>query len=118
MLADLWDRRAGPVYGRGLIQVTADGAYDGATTYQTIGEHGDEIEVVIPPRSTARQKRRTGCADTAWSPFGDDCGTRPPGLAGHDRLLSTVLRFQTQSAHQIMTAAKATEEAKLRESLS
>jgi transposase len=28
------------------------------------------------------------------------------------------LRLQTQSAHQIMTAAKATEEAKLRESLS
>jgi hypothetical protein len=33
--------------------VTADGAYDGAPTYQTIAEHGDEIEVVIPPRSTA-----------------------------------------------------------------
>jgi len=34
-------------------QVTADGAYDGAPTYQTIAAHGDEIEVVIPPRSTA-----------------------------------------------------------------
>ena len=33
--------------------MTADGAYDGAPTYQTIAEHGDEIEVVIPPRSTA-----------------------------------------------------------------
>jgi transposase len=34
-------------------QVTADGAYDGAPTYQTIAALGDEIEVVIPPRSTA-----------------------------------------------------------------
>jgi transposase len=36
-----------------ILQVTADGAYDGAPTYQTIATHGDEIEVVIPPRSTA-----------------------------------------------------------------
>jgi hypothetical protein len=34
-------------------QVTADGAYDGAPTYQTIAAHGDEIDVVIPPGSTA-----------------------------------------------------------------
>jgi hypothetical protein len=34
-------------------QVTADGAYDGAPTYQTIAAHGDGIDVVIPPRSTA-----------------------------------------------------------------
>ena len=34
-------------------QVTADGAYDGAPTYQTVAAHGGEIEVVIPPRSTA-----------------------------------------------------------------
>jgi hypothetical protein len=34
-------------------QVTADGAYDGAPTYQTIAQRGDGIEVVIPPRSTA-----------------------------------------------------------------
>ena len=33
--------------------MTADGAYDGAPTYQTIVAHGDEIAVVIPPRSTA-----------------------------------------------------------------
>jgi hypothetical protein len=33
--------------------VTADGAYDGAPTYETIATHGDGIEVVIPPRSTA-----------------------------------------------------------------
>ena len=36
-----------------IVQVTADGAYDGAPTYQTIGQHGDSIEVVIPPRATA-----------------------------------------------------------------
>jgi len=33
--------------------VTADGAYDGTPTYQTIAAHGDGIKVVIPPRSTA-----------------------------------------------------------------
>jgi len=36
-----------------IARVTADGAYDGAPTYQTIAVHGDDIEVVIPPRSTA-----------------------------------------------------------------
>src|SRR5450631_4232028 len=36
-----------------LGQVTADGAYDGAPTYPTIAQHGDGIEVVIPPRSTS-----------------------------------------------------------------
>jgi hypothetical protein len=36
-----------------IVLVTADGAYDGAPTYQTIAAHGDGIEVVIPPRSTA-----------------------------------------------------------------
>ena len=34
-------------------RVTADGAYDGAPTYETIAAHGDDIEVVIPPRSNA-----------------------------------------------------------------
>ena len=32
-----------------IIQMMADGA----PTHQTIAAHGDEIEVVIPPRSTA-----------------------------------------------------------------
>lgn len=36
-----------------IVQVTADGAYDGDPTYQTIAAYGDGIEVVIPPRSTA-----------------------------------------------------------------
>jgi hypothetical protein len=39
--------------GDPIVQVTADGAYDGAPTYQTIAQHGDGIEVVIPPRATA-----------------------------------------------------------------
>jgi len=34
-------------------RVTADGAYDGAPTYQTIAARGEAIDVVIPPRSTA-----------------------------------------------------------------
>jgi hypothetical protein len=38
----------------GLIgRVTADGAYDGAPIYGTIAAHDNDIEVVIPPRSTA-----------------------------------------------------------------
>lgn len=36
-----------------VSKVTADGAYDGAPTYQTIAQFGDGIEVVIPPRKTA-----------------------------------------------------------------
>ena len=36
-----------------IVRVTADGAYDGAPTYQTIAHHGNGIEVVIPPRATA-----------------------------------------------------------------
>jgi len=36
-----------------IVRVTADGAYDGAPTYDTIAAHGDDIEIVIPPRSTA-----------------------------------------------------------------
>jgi hypothetical protein len=46
--APLLDQIEGPI-----AQVTADGAYDGGPTYQTIATHGDTIEVVIPPRSTA-----------------------------------------------------------------
>jgi transposase len=36
-----------------IVQMTADGAYDGAPIYQTIAQHGDSIEIVIPPRATA-----------------------------------------------------------------
>ena len=36
-----------------IEQVTADGAYDGDPTYQTISAHGSTIAVVIPPREYA-----------------------------------------------------------------
>lgn len=36
-----------------IEQVTADGAYDGEPTYQTIAAHDEAIAVVIPPRDTA-----------------------------------------------------------------
>ena len=36
-----------------IKQVTADGAYDGAPTYQTVAEHGAHIRTVIPPHVTA-----------------------------------------------------------------
>lgn len=36
-----------------IAQVTADGAYDGEPTYQTIEARGADIAVVIPPRATA-----------------------------------------------------------------
>ena len=39
--------------GASIVRVTADGAYDGAPTYRTIAAHGNDIEVVIPPRATA-----------------------------------------------------------------
>jgi hypothetical protein len=34
-------------------RVTADGAYDGAPVYATISGRDDDVEIVIPPRSTA-----------------------------------------------------------------
>jgi len=44
----LLDQIDGPI-----ARVTADGAYDGVPTYQTIAAHSDGIDVGIPPRSTA-----------------------------------------------------------------
>ncbi|MGV7963702.1 IS5 family transposase [Photorhabdus tasmaniensis] len=41
-------------------QVTADGAYDGRPTYNTIAGYGDAIRVAIPPRSTAVAEDTTG----------------------------------------------------------
>ena len=43
-----------------IAWVTADGAYDGAPTYATVAAHGDDIEVVIPPRSTAVRSGEQG----------------------------------------------------------
>jgi hypothetical protein len=36
-----------------IDQFTADGAYDGKPTYQTILQHSSTANIVIPPRSTA-----------------------------------------------------------------
>ncbi len=36
-----------------IARVTADGAYEGAPTYDTIAAHGNDVEIVIPPRSTS-----------------------------------------------------------------
>jgi hypothetical protein len=36
-----------------IVRVTADGAYDGTPTYQTIAAHGDGIEVVAIPTPVA-----------------------------------------------------------------
>jgi len=48
--------QVGPLLGQiddPIGRVTADGAYDGVPTYQTVAAHGDGIEVVVPPRSMA-----------------------------------------------------------------
>ena len=37
----------------GIASVMADGAYDGAPTYDTVAAHGDDIAVIIPPHVTA-----------------------------------------------------------------
>jgi hypothetical protein len=55
--------------------LTADGAYDGAPTYQTIAQHGDGFEVVIPRARCPSPAGEPGPLTAARSPFGDDCGT-------------------------------------------
>ncbi len=37
----------------GIASVMADGAYNGASTYDTVAAHGDDIAVIIPPHVTA-----------------------------------------------------------------
>lgn len=41
-----------------IDQITADGAYDTETTYQTIAQRDSSIDVVIPPRLTAQPSLR------------------------------------------------------------
>ena len=43
-----------------IARVTADGAYDGVPTCQTIAAYGDGIDVVIPPRSAALARGEPG----------------------------------------------------------
>ena len=46
-----------------IEQVTADGAYDGAPTYQTVAQHGAHIRIVIPPHMwTALHGKHYFCA--------------------------------------------------------
>ena len=54
-----------------IAKVMADGAYDGAPTYDTIVAHGDDIEVVIPAALDGGAQRRNGSAHAARSPCGD-----------------------------------------------
>ena len=44
----------------GIDQFTADGAYDGKPTYQTVLQHSATASVVIPPRSTAVESGSAG----------------------------------------------------------
>ncbi|MDQ2928114.1 MAG: IS5 family transposase [Pseudomonadota bacterium] len=48
-----------------IEQLTADGAYDGEPTYQTIAARDDAIAVVIPPRETAVPSARFEVNPTA-----------------------------------------------------
>src|SRR3954469_20016414 len=73
-----------------IAQVTADGAYDGAPTYQTIAAHGGDIAVVIPPRATAIPSGELGKPTQRDRHLAIDRKTRPPGLAGLDWLRSTL----------------------------
>lgn len=43
-----------------IDKMMADGVYDGASTYQTIAQHDDNIEAVIPPRKTAVSASKSG----------------------------------------------------------
>jgi hypothetical protein len=67
-----------------IVRVTADGAYDGAPTYQTIATHGDRIE-----------------------PSGDDHGTGAIGLAGSHRLWPTLSRRNDDGPLQSAARASA-----------
>ncbi|KUY80976.1 hypothetical protein WI25_37510, partial [Burkholderia cepacia] len=41
-------------------QFTADGAYDGAPTYQSVMNHSEAAQIVAPPRATAVRSCETG----------------------------------------------------------
>ena len=43
-----------------IDRLTADGAYDGQPTYQTILQHSSTANIVIPPRVTAAKSGDTG----------------------------------------------------------
>ncbi|KUY84951.1 transposase [Burkholderia cepacia] len=43
-----------------ISQFTADGAYDGAPTYQSVMNHSKAAQIVVPPRATAVRSCETG----------------------------------------------------------
>lgn len=47
-----------------IDQVTADGAYDGEPTYETVAARNSEIAVVIPPRATSVESGELGANAT------------------------------------------------------
>jgi len=76
-----------------IEQVTADGAYDGAPTYQTVAQHGAHIRIVIPPHVTAVLSDEAGHApsprDGHIALIG---GQRATGMAKSDRLWPPLAR--------------------------
>ena len=67
-----------------IEQVTADGAYDGAPTYQTVAQHGAHIRIVIPPHVTAV--------------LSDEAGHAPSQRDGHIALIEAKGRLEWQKA--------------------
>jgi len=69
---------------RDIEQATADGAYDGAPTYQTIVEHGAHIGTVIPPSATAV--------------LNDEAGHAPSQRDGHIDMIEAKGRLEWRKA--------------------
>ncbi len=67
-----------------IEQVTADGAYDGVPTYQTVAQHGAHIRIVIPPQVTAVLSDEAGCG--------------PSQRDGHIALIEAKGRLEWQKA--------------------
>jgi IS5 family transposase len=65
-------------------QVTADGAYDGAPTYQTVAQYGAHIRIVIPPHVTAV--------------LSDEAGHAPSPRDRHIALIEAKGRLEWQKA--------------------
>lgn len=72
-------------------QFTADGAYDGEPTYDTVTNHSADAAVVIPPRSNAISH---GCRDRqpARPAYRGDQQRRADEVASSDRLWQAVAR--------------------------
>ncbi len=72
-------------------QVTADGAYDGAPTYQMVAQHGAHIRILIPPHVTAV--------------LSDEVGQGPSQRDGHIALIEAKGRLEWQK-RPAMAAAR------------